>query len=100
MLKVLHAGIMTSVQDGGRTGYRKLGISPGGVLDKPAMKLANLLVGNRPDAAVLEITLGRFSAHITAPGWLALTGADCHAHLGRESPCGPAGVFRYARARR
>ncbi|WP_213992783.1 5-oxoprolinase subunit PxpC [Sodalis sp. dw_96] len=81
MLNVLHAGIMTSIQDGGRTGYRALGISPGGALDKPAMKLANLLVGNRPDDAVLEITLGQFSAQVTAPGWLALTGADCHAHL-------------------
>ncbi|TKI05442.1 5-oxoprolinase subunit PxpC [Martelella alba] len=81
MLKVLHAGMMTSVQDGGRTGYRNLGVGVGGVLDKPAMQLANLLVGNRPDAAVLEITLGRFCAEITAPGWLALTGADCHARL-------------------
>ena len=81
MLKVLHAGMMTAVQDDGRTGYRNLGVSVGGVLDKPAMQLANLLVGNRPGAAVLEITLGQFSAQITAPGWLALTGADCHARL-------------------
>ena len=81
MLKVLHAGIMTAVQDGGRTGYRNLGIASGGVLDKPAMKLANLLVGNSEDTAVLEITLGQFTAQITKPGWLALTGADCHAHL-------------------
>lgn len=81
MLKVIRAGMMTAVQDGGRSGYRHLGISQGGVLDQPAMKMANLLVGNAPDAAVLEITLGQFCAEITHPGWLALTGADCHARL-------------------
>ncbi|NDL62746.1 5-oxoprolinase subunit PxpC [Acerihabitans arboris] len=81
MLKVIRAGMMTAVQDGGRTGYRGLGISQGGVLDLPAMHMANLLVDNGADAAVLEITLGQFSAEITAAGWLALTGADCHAQL-------------------
>ncbi|WP_413727049.1 5-oxoprolinase subunit PxpC [Sodalis sp. RH19] len=81
MLKVIHAGMMTAVQDGGRTGYRNLGISQGGVLDLPAMQMANLLVGNDAQAAVLEITLGQFSADITASGWVALTGADCHAQL-------------------
>jgi len=81
MLKVLHAGMMTAIQDGGRNGFRHLGISLSGVLDLPAMKTANLLVGNRLDDAVLEITLGQFHAQITAPGWLALTGADCHALL-------------------
>ncbi|AHF77803.1 Urea amidolyase-like protein [Sodalis praecaptivus] len=81
MLKVIRAGMMTAVQDAGRDGYRNLGINQGGVLDAPAMKMANLLVGNAQDAAVLEITLGQFCAEITRPGWLALTGADCHARL-------------------
>lgn len=81
MLNILRAGIMTSVQDGGRNGYRHLGITQGGVLDLPAMKMANLLVGNSMDAAVLEITLGQFSAELGAAGELALTGADCHATL-------------------
>lgn len=60
--------MMTAVQDGGRDGYRNLGISQGGVQDAPAMKMANLLVGNVQDAAVLEITLGQFCAEITRPG--------------------------------
>ncbi len=81
MLKVLHAGMMTAVQDGGRGGFRNLGVSQGGVLDLPAMKMANLLVANPMDAAVLEITLGQFSAQVISAGWLALTGADCHAQL-------------------
>lgn len=81
MLRVIHAGMMTAVQDSGRTGLSGLGISQGGVLDLPAMNIANLLVGNEANAAVLEITLGQFSAQFTTDGWLALAGADCHAHL-------------------
>ncbi|WON76068.1 5-oxoprolinase subunit PxpC [Serratia sp. UGAL515B_01] len=81
MLKILRAGIYTTIQDLGRNGFRQLGVSQGGVLDVPAMKIANLLVGNAPDAAGLEITLGQFSAEFTRPGWIALTGAGCDAQL-------------------
>lgn len=81
MLKVIRAGIYTTVQDEGRSGFRRLGISQAGALDQPAIKLANLLVGNEAGAAALEITLGQFSAQFTQAGWIALTGADCDAEL-------------------
>lgn len=81
MLKILRAGIYTTVQDLGRNGFRRLGISQGGALDIPALKIANLLVGNSPDAAGLEITLGQFSAEFSQHGWIALTGAGCDAQL-------------------
>lgn len=81
MLKVIHAGLYTSVQDTGRFGFRRLGISLSGALDIPALKMANLLVGNAENAAALEITLGQFVAVLTSPCWVALTGADCHAEL-------------------
>lgn len=81
MLIILRAGIYTTVQDLGREGFRRTGISTGGALDQPALKIANLLVGNAPEAAGLEITLGQFSAEFTRPGWIALTGAGCDAQL-------------------
>ena len=81
MLIILRAGIYTTVQDLGREGFRRLGISAGGALDQPALKIANLLVGNASEAAGLEITLGQFSAEFTRPGWIALTGAGCDAQL-------------------
>ncbi|MCL2894724.1 5-oxoprolinase subunit PxpC [Brenneria tiliae] len=81
MLKIIRAGLHTSVQDTGRFGFRRLGISQSGALDIPALKLANLLVGNAENAAALEITLGKFVATFTSPCWVALTGADCHADL-------------------
>ncbi len=54
MLKFIRAGMYTSVQDGGREGQRQWGISRCGALDKPAMTIANLLVGNAPEAAALH----------------------------------------------
>ncbi|AUQ24714.1 5-oxoprolinase subunit PxpC [Dickeya zeae] len=81
MLKIIRAGLQTTVQDLGRPGWRQLGISQCGALDSPALKLANLLVGNETTAAALEITLGQLVVTFTAPCWIALTGADCHALL-------------------
>lgn len=81
MLKVIRAGLYTSVQDGGRTGLRQSGISYCGALDKPALQIANLLVGNDANAAALEITLGQCSFEFARDGWFALTGAGCDATL-------------------
>ncbi|WP_338562192.1 5-oxoprolinase subunit PxpC [Erwinia sp. E_sp_B01_3] len=81
MLKIIRAGMATTLQDGGRTGWRQYGVGLSGVLDNPAMETANLLVGNAKNSAVLEITLGQFCAAFTRDGWIALTGAGCNAEL-------------------
>jgi antagonist of KipI len=57
-LTVARAGFVTTVQDLGRTGFRASGVSLGGALDSHGLCVANLLVGNQPDAAGLEITIG------------------------------------------
>jgi allophanate hydrolase subunit 2 len=58
-----------------------VGISRCGALDKPALTIANLLVGNAPEAAALEITLGQVDVQFTRHCWFALTGAACEATL-------------------
>ena len=55
---IRRAGPLTTVQDLGRAGRRREGVSVGGALDLFAARIANLLVGNPEDAALLEITLG------------------------------------------
>ena len=85
MLKIHHAGMHTSVQDAGRSGFRQLGVSLCGALDLPALRTANLLVGNDQFAAGLEVTLGNFVVEFTTPGWIALTGAGCEATLAGKS---------------
>lgn len=54
-LAVLSAGLLTTLQDLGRVGYQHLGIPVSGALDPVSLNAANLLVGNPPDTAALEI---------------------------------------------
>ena len=54
-LLVTKPGILTTVQDLGRTGYRSLGINPGGVMDRTAARIVNTLLGNSESEAVLEL---------------------------------------------
>lgn len=56
MIKVIKPGLQTTVQDRGRIGFYEIGMPPSGAMDKYAFTVANLLVGNQPNAAVLEIT--------------------------------------------
>jgi biotin-dependent carboxylase-like uncharacterized protein len=75
-LEVLSAGALTTVQDRGRVGLAHLGVPRAGALDLPAAELANRLVGNDADAALLEVTLGGFVARADRGLWVAVTGAD------------------------
>lgn len=56
ILEVLDGGLLTTIQDAGRPGLAHLGVSPSGYLDAPAARLANRLVGNHEEAAMLETT--------------------------------------------
>jgi len=80
-LIVAKAGPQASVQDGGRFGVRHLGLTQGGALDWLAQHWANWMLGNRLDAAVVEVTLGGLQLRCEGEGWLALTGADLGATL-------------------
>lgn len=48
---------MTAVQDLGRFGSQSLGVPVSGALDTDALRLANVMVGNDPSAAALEIRM-------------------------------------------
>ncbi|AFJ47754.1 5-oxoprolinase subunit PxpC [Shimwellia blattae] len=81
MLTIIRAGVHTSVQDAGRIGSRGMGVSRSGALDLPALRIANLLVGNDENAPALEITLGQVVIEFNQDGWFALTGAGCDARI-------------------
>lgn len=81
MIEVLRAGPLTTVQDLGRTGWRDRGLSLCGALDDVALTWGNLLVGNAPDAAGLEFTLGPATLRFHADACIALTGTDTEARL-------------------
>ncbi len=75
-LIVVDPGPLTTVQDRGRPGWAHLGVPRSGALDGPAAALANRLVGNTDDAALLETTLGGVVLRASTAMTLAVTGAD------------------------
>jgi len=76
MFKVSEPGAHTTVQDRGRHGYQQFGVPPTGALDQSAFRVANMLVGNPEEAAVLEITFSGPSLEILTDADVAVTGAE------------------------
>ncbi len=81
MIEVIAAGPLATVQDRGRPGYAALGVSRSGAADRGAAALANRLVGNDRDAAIVEATLGGLVVRFDAPAFAVLTGAAAPAAL-------------------
>ncbi|MGW4039883.1 5-oxoprolinase subunit C family protein [Streptomyces sp. NPDC004778] len=77
LLYVVRPGVLTTVQDAGRPGHAHLGVGRAGALDGPAARLANRLVGNPPDAAVLETTLTGCAVRPDRPVVAVVGGAGC-----------------------
>jgi len=78
-------GMLTTVQDLGRPGFGVMGISASGAADPIALRLGNLLVGNAPSAAGLEMTLLGGSFIFPEGAVIAVTGADFGATLDGKS---------------
>jgi len=76
MIKVLQPGLYTSVQDKGRFGYRNMGVPACGTMDSISAGLANALLNNNENNAVLEITLQGPKLEFTKPTAIVLTGAQ------------------------
>ena len=76
-LAIIAIGPASSVQDGGRYGAQRYGLTPSGAMDQLALATANALAGNDIFSAAIEI--GPFAAEVTATGgpvYLALSGAS------------------------
>jgi len=76
MVKVIAAGIYSSIQDSGRFGFRKWGVPIAGFMDSQSALLANLLLNNPPNAAVLEMTLKGPILTFEQEALICITGAD------------------------
>jgi KipI family sensor histidine kinase inhibitor len=81
--EVLDPGLLTTVQDAGRRGWRRLGVSWAGAGDAPALARANAALGNAPGAAALECTLQGPTLRFLRPARVAVAGADLGATLER-----------------
>jgi biotin-dependent carboxylase-like uncharacterized protein len=112
-LVVRDCGPMSSLQDSGRVGWRRFGVSASGAMDRLSQAHANVLVGNDPGAATIEMTLlgGTFeaaegpvriavsgaSAKVTVDGRLIAAGSSAMLRAGEAVTVGPShtGVFIY-----
>jgi biotin-dependent carboxylase-like uncharacterized protein len=83
-LEVLEPGLLTTVQDNGRPGWRRAGVSGSGPMDGPALRAANHAVGNAAGAAALECTVAGPRLRFLATTRFALAGADLSAVLHRD----------------
>ena len=91
-LAVVAPGALATVQDLGRPGRSDLGVGVSGAADRRALVLANRLVGNRPDAAGVEVTAGGLVLRAEGRALVAVTGATgpltVRAGSGRRRPAG------------
>ncbi|WP_249019621.1 biotin-dependent carboxyltransferase family protein [Conexibacter sp. S30A1] len=85
ILEVISSGPLTTIQDLGRPGLAHIGVPRSGAADRPALRLANTLVGNRADAPALETTLIGPRLRVRGAVVIALTGAPVPARVGGNS---------------
>lgn len=81
-VRVMRAGLLTSLQDSGRYGLQHLGIVPCGAMDLVAHRIANALVGNPESNATLECTVIGPDLIIGHDALIALYGAAFEARIG------------------
>lgn len=77
-------GLQSTIQDLGRWGYQSKGYSVGGAMDQFALKAANILVGNDPSEACIEMTLKGVEITFPCRTVIAVTGADMKPRLNEK----------------
>ncbi|MWV57278.1 biotin-dependent carboxyltransferase family protein [Rathayibacter sp. VKM Ac-2754] len=73
-LRVLDPGLLALIEDEGRPGYAALGVGRSGAMDRGALRTANRLLGNAPDAAGIELLGAGFTARFDSDAWFSLAG--------------------------
>ena len=76
MIKVIQTGLFTTIQDGGRHGYRNIGIPTSGFMDQENAWAANIIVDNDREESLFEITLTGPTLIFNCNYVISLTGGD------------------------
>lgn len=99
VIRVVRAGMFTTVQDLGRPGQRAAGVPVSGAMDAFALRLANLLVGNPENAAGLEFTLVGPELEFSADTVVAVGGGDFGVPLWQPVAVRAGGRLKFGPAR-
>ncbi|MFC2947285.1 5-oxoprolinase subunit C family protein [Virgibacillus sediminis] len=89
IFEVVKPGMYTTFQDMGRKGYQRYGVPTAGAMDPFALQAANIIAGNSPDAAALEVTLLGPELIACTDVTIVITGAE----LGPEINGRPAAMW-------
>lgn len=84
MLKIVKPGVYTTIQDTGRFKFKKYGVPVSGSMDAHSAMVANSLLGNTVDAAVLECTLIAPELLFTQPTFIAVYGANISMYIDKQ----------------
>lgn len=84
MITVLKKGMLTTVQDLGRIGFQRYGMPSSGAMDEFSLRLANILVGNEQEEAVLECTFMGPTLRFEEEEIIAVTGGRFDMKLNGE----------------
>jgi antagonist of KipI len=97
-LRIIKAGVLDTLQDMGRYGWQHLGINPGGAMDKFSAQVANILVGNNRQEAVIELHFPASTFFFEKPALIAISGADFSGSVNGEEISGlqPVLVSKYS----
>lgn len=84
-IRILNGGMLTTIQDNGRIGYQQFGVPVSGAMDQQAAAIANILVGNEDNEAVLEVTMLGPRIEFQEANCIAVTGGDLTPQLDGKS---------------
>ena len=96
-LEVLNGGTLSTIQDRGRFGLRRFGVPASGALDPQLMRIANCLVGNPEDHAVIESFEGGLQLRALASGLRVAVAGGAHCELLRDGQRSPLPAWRSVR---
>ena len=86
-LKVVQPGILSLLQDAGRRGRHRIGLTNGGPLDSEAFYYCNRLLSNVPGSTVIEVSFGGIHLEAQADTFICVTGANMPLRInGHERP--------------
>ncbi|MBC8588969.1 5-oxoprolinase subunit C family protein [Paratissierella segnis] len=77
-------GLFTTIQDQGRWGFQQFGITTAGAMDNFSMRIANMLIGNKENEALLECTFLGPEVEFGCDEIISITGANMSPKINGE----------------
>jgi biotin-dependent carboxylase-like uncharacterized protein len=81
---VVAPGVLSLLQDQGRHGHSALGLTTAGPMDAPSAAWANQLLQNKPNATLIECSIGGLQLRAQIDSYIAVTGAELPLHINGE----------------